>query len=63
MEKGAVILGGLAVGGLLVFALTRKAKAAVYRCPVCGEEFSSLEELQSHFTTAHPREPIPIEWT
>jgi len=29
MNKGIIVLGGLAAGGLLVFALTRKAKAEV----------------------------------
>ena len=61
-SKAIVGLGILAgIGGVLF--LTSRAKAQVYTCPVCDEEFGSLEELQEHFTTSHPREPIPIEWT
>ncbi|MBA7655145.1 hypothetical protein ES703_63043 [subsurface metagenome] len=61
----AVVIGGLvlALAAVLgVAAATWAAPVEVYTCPVCSAEFSTLEELQYHFTTEHPREPIPIEW-
>ncbi|MBA7465010.1 hypothetical protein ES707_00171 [subsurface metagenome] len=45
-----------------IAALARAAPPEVYTCPVCGDEFGTLEELQYHFTASHPREEIPIEW-
>ena len=33
-----------------------------YTCPVCGNLFSTLGNLQYHFTNSHPREEIPIDW-
>lgn len=33
-----------------------------YKCPVCGQPFGNQTELQIHFTSAHPREQIPIDW-
>ncbi len=54
---------GLGLAGLLgIFALAWAAPPEVYTCPACGAEFSTLEDLQYHFTTEHPREEIPIEW-
>lgn len=70
VNKGVIVLGGLAVGGILVFALTRKAKAAPppggWCClydPAHGC-FNTYEELVVHIQTVHPGEriPLPIEW-
>lgn len=33
-----------------------------YCCPICGECFYTYDELYTHFTTAHPSEPIDIIW-
>ena len=33
-----------------------------YICPICGEAFYTQAELEQHFTTAHPSEPIEIIW-
>ncbi len=63
-RKLAIGLGIAGAAGALIYGITR-VKAApprIYTCPVCDAEFSTLEELQYHFTTFHPREPIPIEW-
>lgn len=66
IHPGVVIVGGLSLGlaaAVAVFALAQAAPPTVYTCPVCGAEFSTLEKLQYHFTTEHPREQIPIWWT
>lgn len=54
---------GLGLAGVLgLAAVAWAAPAEVYTCPVCGAEFSTLEDLQYHFTTEHPREPIELIW-
>lgn len=50
------------VGVLGLVALAWAAPPGVYTCPVCGTEFGTIEELQYHYHTTHPSEPIPIEW-
>ena len=68
VNKGAIVLGSLAVGGVLIFALTRKAEAVPppggWSCPYCGVTFNTYEELVQHIQTVHPGEriPLPIEW-
>ncbi|MBA7706848.1 hypothetical protein ES703_115705 [subsurface metagenome] len=65
ISPAIVIAGGLGLGLVAVVGIAALAMAAppeVYTCPVCGAEFGTLEELQYHFTTSHPREEIPIEW-
>ena len=69
ISPAVVIIGGLGLGVAAAVGIAALAMAAPptpppegYTCPVCGAEFSTLEELQVHFTTEHPREPIPIEW-
>jgi len=57
-----VSLGLGLAAALGIVALARAAPPEVYACPVCGAEFSTLEEMQDHFITEHPREPLPIEW-
>jgi len=66
-----VIVGGLLLGGAALLGVYAFAQAApptpptpptVYTCPVCDDEFATLEDLQYHFTTEHPRQPLPIEW-
>ena len=69
-NKGVIVLGGLALGGLLVFALTREAKAAPPPGGWCCIYdlthgcFNTYEELVVHIQSAHPgaRIPLPIEW-
>ncbi len=65
ISPAVVIAGGLLLGlgaAVAVAAIALAAPPEVYTCPVCGDEFSTLEDLQYHFTTEHPREEIPIEW-
>ena len=69
VNKGAIALGSLAAAGVLVFVLSQKVGAAplpptVYKCPYCGAEFATYEELAAHVATMHPAErlPLPIEW-
>lgn len=65
VHPAAIIGIGLGLGvaaALGIYALAGAAPPEVYTCPVCAAEFGTLEELQEHFTTAHPRQPLPIEW-
>ena len=64
VNKGVIVLSSLVVGGVLVLALSGKAKAASgYSCPYCGETFDTLAELQAHVQSAHPGQRIPIDIT
>jgi hypothetical protein len=72
MEKNKIapliILGSLAVGGMLIFALSQKAKAVPpgqWTCPYCQATFSSYEDLVAHVQSIHPGEriPLPIDWS
>jgi len=33
-----------------------------YCCPICGECFTSVEELETHFAAEHPAADIDIAW-
>ena len=33
-----------------------------YCCPICGECFTSVAELESHFAAEHPAADIDIAW-
>lgn len=53
----AGIIGvAMAVGVIGMYAPT------VYTCPICGATFSSIPDLEVHFETEHPSEPIDILW-
>jgi hypothetical protein len=66
-NKGVVILGALALGGAMIFAISRTSAAAPppdttpYNCPYCTDEFATYEELFAHVQSAHPGERIPID--
>ena len=70
VNKGVIVLGSLALGGGLIFALTRTAHAAPpsgeWCCPYDSSHgcFSTYEELVAHVQSVHPGEriPLPIEW-
>lgn len=63
-NKGAIILGAVALGGLMVF-LSGRARAepepGQYICPYCGVIFDTYEELVLHCQEQHPGQRIPIE--
>lgn len=67
--KGFLVISGLALGGVVVYALTRPAKAAPGKwcCPYEPAHgcFVTYEELVAHVQSVHPGEriPLPIEWT
>ena len=69
-NKGMIALGSLAIGGVLVLALTRKAAAAPpsgdWCCPYDASHgcFATYEELVAHVQSVHPGEriPLPIDW-
>jgi hypothetical protein len=70
MNKEGLVVGGLALGGILVFALTRKGEAAPppegWCCPYNTAHgcFTTYDELVQHVQTVHPGEriPLPIDW-
>ena len=70
VNKGVIVLGSLAIGGVLVFALTRKGEAAPppggWFCPYNEAHgfFDTYDELVQHIQSVHPSEriPLPIEW-
>jgi len=63
MEKaltdGMMAIVMLAVMAQFVQAATPQPQ---YTCPICGAKFMTYDELYTHFTTAHPSEPIQIIW-
>lgn len=40
-----------------------QAAPIMYVCPICGQEFATLAELEEHFTSTHPTTPIDIIWS
>ena len=65
MQKKGITLVLLSIGGLLLFALTRKGKPQEeFCCPYCqtfappGLCFATKDELIAHFQAEHPDE----EW-
>jgi len=56
--KGMIILV-LIVGIMGMYA---PPTPTIYTCSLCGAEFGSLVDLQTHFDTAHLGEPIDIVW-
>lgn len=65
LKDSGLILSGAAIGsaGLLSVrdgeAAAQTTEAGKFVCPVCGEEFDSLDELKSHFNAAHGETPAP----
>lgn len=62
MKNAGLLVGGAAAGSLGIVPATgcgRKTilgvTTSIFVCPICGQEFTSLEEIQSHFVTAHPQ--------
>jgi hypothetical protein len=62
---GGAMMGLFAIMMVLVFANTIEAATPQpqYVCPICGEKFASLADLENHFATAHPGTPITVTWS
>jgi len=63
-NAGVIILGVVAIGGLMVFLSSRaqaEPQPGEYKCPYDGQIFDSYEELVLHCQTEHPGQRIPIE--
>lgn len=58
--KVAIGTGIAGVTGLILWALTKKEAPPpeVYKCPYCGEKFSTQEELTAHILSQHPDQPL-----
>jgi aerobic-type carbon monoxide dehydrogenase small subunit (CoxS/CutS family) len=56
LKSAGLLAGGVAASTLAGCTKTVPAvKTSVYVCPICGQEFASLDAIQSHFATAHPQ--------
>ena len=69
IKNAGLLIGGVSAGSLGIISAsgcTPKAvppvTTSIYVCPVCGLEFSNLDEIQSHFVSAHPQSgTLPVE--
>ena len=62
LKNAGLIVGGVAAGSLGIVAVTGRGQrtstpvtTSIFVCTICGQEFTSLEEIQSHFASAHPQ--------
>jgi predicted histidine transporter YuiF (NhaC family) len=58
MGVGAMI--ALVIGLSMVTSFL--PEVTYYYCPICGDPFTSEQDLIDHFESAHPSEPIDIIW-
>ena len=60
----AAVMGGMTamIAVVACVSIVQAAAPTVYTCPICGVTFGSMEELETHFTSEHPSEPIDIIW-
>ena len=63
LKNAGLLVGGAAASSLGILSdsgCSQKTVATVttsiFVCPVCGLEFSSLEEIQTHFVSTHPQD-------
>jgi len=58
---------GVMMGVMMLAIIPTMLQAAVpqkdFVCPICGEAFYTQAELENHFGSAHPSEPIEIIWS
>ncbi|RJO63192.1 MAG: twin-arginine translocation signal domain-containing protein [Dehalococcoidia bacterium] len=61
LKNTGLLVGGVAAGSLGIISTTGCGQktipavtTSVFVCPICGQEFTSLEEVQAHFISAHP---------
>ena len=69
MEKdemtGAVMTGIMGFAMIMIMIGLMGAytpEVTYYCCPICGECFTSVGELESHFAAQHPAADIDITW-
>lgn len=61
--KGMVpLIGVVMIAGILQMLFPAPVAPTVYTCPVCGEQFATLAELETHLAAAHPAILIDITW-
>ena len=60
MMLGIGAIMALLVGFGLVTAFL--PQVTYYCCPICGECFTSVEDLEAHFAAEHPAVDIDITW-
>ena len=61
LKSAGLFVGEVAAGSLGIISATgcsqktTTIKTSVFVCPIDGQEFTSLEEIESHFVSAHPQ--------
>ena len=60
MVMGIGAFAAMMVGLGVVMAYT--PTVTYYTCPICDAQFTSMADLESHFESEHPSEPIDIIW-
>jgi len=61
----AVATGIMGFAGVMIglgMAMAFMPTQTVYACPICGAQFTSIADLESHFASEHPAESIDIIW-
>lgn len=60
----AAVMGGMTamIAVVACASIVQAAAPTVYTCPICGATFGSMADLETHFTSEHPSEPIDIIW-
>lgn len=61
-EKMMMGVMGAMIGLAVAVGVINMYKPTVYTCPICGATFSSMADLETHFESEHPSEPIDIIW-
>jgi len=62
---GAVMTGimGFAMIMIIIGIIgAHTPEVTYYACPICGERFASVAELETHFAAEHPAADIDITW-
>jgi hypothetical protein len=63
MESMVMGIGGFAVMMVALGLIAGTApQVTYYTCSICGEQFTSMDDLEQHFYAKHPTEPIEIIW-
>jgi len=64
MTEEQIMMGCMAgiIGVVMAIGVIGMYAPTVYTCHLCGATFSLLSDLQVHFDSEHPGEPIDITW-